>query len=126
MNSKKLLLLSAALLGGVLSTSAFATTAEAHAQVAHAAAFEAPAVAKLVSPIGLSRRFEGATVTLSLTVDASGRPSDIKVMSQGDGAFTRSVVAAVSQWQFTPAKKNGVAVATKVMIPVELVESLGS
>jgi TonB family protein len=126
MNSKKFLLLSAALLGGVLSTSAFATTAAAHAQVAHAAAYEAPAVAKLVSPIGLSRRFEGATVTLCLTVDANGRPSDIKVLSQGDRAFARNVAAAVSQWEFTPAKKNGVAVPAKVMIPIELVESLGS
>ena len=122
MYSKKFLLLSAALLGGVLSTSAFATTADAHARVAKAA-FEAPVVTKVVSPAGLARRFEGATVTVSLTVDANGQPSDIKLVSQGDRALSRSLVSAISQWHFTPAKKNGVPVTTKVMLPVELVES---
>ncbi len=122
MYSKKFLLLSAALLGGVLSTSAFATTAAAHAQVTKAA-FEAPAVTKVVSPTGLSRRLEGATVMLSLTIDANGQPSEIRVMSQDDGALTRSMVSAVSQWHFTPAKKNGVPVTTKIVLPVELVES---
>ena len=64
------------------------------------AAFEAPVVAKVVSPTGLSRQLEGATVTLCLTVDADGHPSDIKVMSQGRRALTGNLVAVVSQVAF--------------------------
>lgn len=120
MNSKKILTLSAILLGGVVS-SAFATTASSHANVAKAVAFEAPVVAKMVSPTGLSRQHEGATVTLTMTIDEKGRPSDIYVFGN-DRKLKNSIVSAVSQWEFTPAKKNGVAVPTKVMLPVELVE----
>ena len=122
MNLKKIIL-SAALLGGVLSASALATTADAHDAVTKAVAYEAPVVAKVVSPTGLSRRLEGAIVTLSLTVDASGQPSDIKVVSHANRALTGNLVSAVSQWQFTPAKKNGVAVPSKIVLPVELVET---
>ena len=122
MNLKKIIL-SAALLGGVLSASAFATTTDAHAAITKAVAYEAPVVSKVVSPTGLSRRLEGATVTLSLTVDANGTPSDIKVVSRADRALTGNLVSAVSQWQFTPAKKNGVAVPSRIVLPVELVET---
>lgn len=122
MNLKRLIL-SAALMGGVIATSAHATTTDAHAAITKAAAFEAPVVSKVVSPTGLSRRLEGAVVTLSLTVDANGQPSDIKVVSHGDRALTSNLVSAVSQWQFTPAKKNGVAVPSKIVLPVELVET---
>ena len=121
MNLKKIIL-SAALLGGVLSASAFATTSDAHARVTNAVAFEAPALTKMVAPTGLSRR-HSPTVTLSLNVDENGQPSNIKVISREDGAVASSLVTAVSQWQFTPAKKNGVAVPSKIVLPVELVES---
>lgn len=120
MNSKKILTLSAILLGGVIS-SAFATTAASHANVAKAVAFEAPVLEKVVSPTGLSRRHEGATVTVTMNVDDKGQPSNISVAGN-DAKLTRSLVTAVSQWQFTPAKKNGVAVPSKIVLPVELVE----
>ncbi len=122
MNLKKIIL-SAALLGGVFSASALATTSDAHQQVTKSVAFEAPVVARMVAPTGLSRRLEGATVTLSMTVDANGQPSHIKVVSRADRDLTGNLVAAVAQWQFTPAKKNGVAVPSKIVLPVELVES---
>jgi TonB family protein len=121
MNSKKLLALSAIVLGGVLSTTAFATTASSHANVAKAVAFEAPVVAKIVSPTGLSSTLKGSTVTLSMTIDEKGQPSDIHV-SGHDPKLTRSMVSAVSQWQFAPAKKNGVAVPSRIVLPVELAE----
>ena len=120
MNSKKLLALSAIVFGGVVS-SAFATTASSHANVAKAVAFEAPVVEKVVSPTGLSSTLKGSTVTLSMTIDDKGQPSDIRV-SGNDRKLTRSMVAAVSQWQFAPAKKNGVAVPSRIVLPVELTE----
>jgi len=121
MKSNKILVLSAILLGGVLSTSAFATTASSHANVAKAVAFEAPVVAKVVQPTGLSRRHEGATVTLSMTIDEQGRPSNIQVRGN-DANLKARLVPAVAQWEFTPAKKNGVAVPTRITLPIELVE----
>lgn len=120
MNSKKILTLSAILLGGVVS-SAFATTASSHATVAKSVAFEAPVLAKMVSPTGLSRQHEGVTVTLSMKIDDQGRPSDIYVFGN-DAKLKSRLVSAVSQWEFTPAKKNGVAVPSKIMLPIEIVE----
>jgi TonB family protein len=120
MNSKKLLALSAIVFGGVVS-SAFATTASSHANVAKAVAFEAPVVEKTVAPTGLSRRHEGTTVTLSMNVDDKGQPSNIRVQGN-DANLTRSMVSAVSQWHFAPAKKNGVAVSSRIVLPVELTE----
>ncbi len=122
MNLKRLIL-SAALLGGVLSTSALATTASAHHRITKAAAFEVPTVTKTVAPTGLPRRLEGAVVTFSLTIDANGQPSDIKIVWGGDRESAGNLLAAVAQWQFTPAKKNGIAVPAKVLLPVQLVES---
>ena len=121
MNLKKIIL-SAALLGGVLSASAFATTTDAHARVTKAVGIEAPVLIKMVSPVGLSR-WHSANLTLTMNVDVNGRPSDIKVLSREDRAVTGNLVAAAAQWQFTPAKKNGVAVPSKIVLPIELVES---
>ena len=121
MNLKKIIL-SAALVGGVFSASAFATTVDAHAQVTKAVALEAPVLTKMVSPTKLSRHHSNI-VHITMTVDANGQPGNIKVFSREDAAISGSLVAAVSQWQFTPAKKNGVAVPSKITVPVELVES---
>ena len=123
MNKTKILLAAAAV--GLLSTSAFATTLAAHDQVTAAALkFEAPAPVKVVSPDRLPRRAEGSTVTLRMTIDEAGRAHDIKVVSRSEPAVSSRVVAAVSQWQFTPGRKNGTAVPVKVELPVQLVDSL--
>jgi TonB family protein len=90
---------------------------------AAAVKFEAPAPTKVVKPMGLSRRLEGATVTLRFTVDESGKPRDIQVLAPHNGALTRNLVSAVSQWEFTPGRKNGKAVSTHVELPVKLVDS---
>jgi TonB family protein len=124
MNSKKLLVLSAIALGGVLS-SAFATTASSHANVAKSVSFDAPVIEKMVAPTGLSSRHKGTTVTLSMTVDEKGQPSNIRVKGN-DANLVRNLVPAVSQWQFAPAKKNGVAVPSKIELPIELVEARSS
>ncbi len=110
------LLLTAALLGGLFTASAYAGTRIAPA------GFIAPAATKVVAPTGLPRRHIGAVVTLQFTVDAAGQPHDIRVVANGDQALTPRVVAAVSQWQFAPARQNGVAVSAKVEMPLELLE----
>lgn len=111
----KSLVLAATLLGGLfVSTRALAQTAPA--------TFVAPAPAKVVSPVDLPNSLKGTTVTLQMTIDAAGQAHDIKVMSSGDRAATRNLVSAVSRWQFTPARFNGVPVSTKVTLPIVLQE----
>lgn len=115
MKSKNLLL-AAAVLGGLLTASAYAGTRITPS------GFAAPAATKVVAPTGLPRSYIGAVVRLQFTVDAAGQPHDIRVVSPGDRALTPRLVAAVAQWQFTPARQNGVAVSTRVELPLELLE----
>lgn len=113
-------IIAAAALLGVMSTSAFALTTVAAPGKAAAPSLEKPVLAKVVNPTKLPLSFLDKTVTLNFTVDAQGRAHDINVMWQADSALRRSLVAAVSQWQFTPARKNGQAVAARVTLPVQL------
>jgi TonB family protein len=122
MNPKKLIL-AAALLGGLLSATAFATTVDSHQKIIASTHLVAPVPAQIVHPVDLPRSYEGATVTLSLTIDATGLPHDIKVVSRGDRAVSKSLIAAVSQWKFTPGLLNGLPVTTKVTLPLQLEEA---
>ena len=115
----KSLLATAALLG-VMSVSASALTTVAAPSKAAASSIEKPALTKVVNPTNLPRSFMDKTVTLNFTVDAQGRAHNIKVMSQADSGLHRSLVDAVSQWQFTPARKDGQAVPARVTLPLEL------
>lgn len=118
----KSVILTAALFGGLLSATSFANVVIESNPVSSPVKFEAPAPIKIVNPTGLFRRHEGATVTLSLTVDAAGQPHDIKLARGTDDNLTEKLLPAVAQWRFTPAKRNGVAVATRIELPVQLVE----
>jgi TonB family protein len=119
----KTIILSAALLGGLLSVSAFAITPDVHNQINAALKFAAPTVTKVVHPTGLNRRYEGATITVSLTVDETGQAHDVRILSSDDPALARSLVPAITQWQFSPARKNGAPVPAQVVLPIQLVES---
>lgn len=113
------LLLAAALAGGVLSASAFGYAKDTAAS--EVAQLAAPVVAKIVHPTGLSRRNDGATVRVALTLDENGKPSDIRVLSNNDRNLRESLVPAVAQWEFVPARVNGKAVPAKVELPIKLV-----
>lgn len=65
----------------------------------------------------------GEKVEVEFTVTAAGRPEGFSVLSATDYSLADSVVAAVKQWQFAPATKNGVPVDTKVILPVRVVPS---
>jgi TonB family protein len=123
MKARHIVLATALLAGLVLSTSAFAASPAASSPASSRLKLDAPAPANIVAPIGLPRAFEGVTVTLSLTIDEMGRPHNIKVVSRGDQDLAPYLIAAISHWEFTPARRNGVAVATKVLMPIELVDS---
>jgi protein TonB len=65
----------------------------------------------------------GQSVQVEFVVDTAGKPSEINIKSSSDRDFAEAVVDAVKQWRFTPAQHNGSPVATKVVLPVRVVES---
>ena len=113
------LLIGAALLSTVVSIPAFASV-EQYRQHYMVPRTDVPLPAKVVSPTDLSRCWIGTTVTLSLTVDSAGRPHDIAVLKPTDPELAKRVIAALAQWQFTPALENGTPVARKIVLPVRL------
>ena len=116
----KSLVIAAALLGGLLSSaSAFTLVAPAAAPVK----FEAPKPAEIVTPTELPPSYKGQTVDVTFTVDANGQVSNVRLVRATDRYLTKSLVTALSQWKFTPARKNGVPVSAKVFLPLHLVES---
>ncbi len=114
----KSLILAAALAGGVLSTSAFGYAKETAAT--DAAQLAAPVVTKVVHPAGIARRFEGATVRVTLTVDENGKPSDIRLVANNDRNLKDTLIPAVAQWEFAPARLNGKAISSRVELPIQL------
>lgn len=80
-----------------------------------------PVPVAVVSPT-VGAQFNGGHVQLEFVVDATGRPAEFRVKSTSDDALIAPVVAAVKQWKFLPAEANGVPVATKVLLPVQIVE----
>jgi protein TonB len=65
----------------------------------------------------------GQSVQVEFVVDTTGHPSGINIKSTSDRDFAEAVVDAVKQWRFTPAQRNGAPVATRVVLPVRVVES---
>jgi TonB family protein len=63
-------------------------------------------------------RFE-RTAVVSLTVDASGKPSDVKIVQSVNPIMDKNVLAAVSQYRFTPGTLDDAP--TAVPVNLELV-----
>jgi TonB family protein len=56
-------------------------------------------------------------VVLALTVDVDGHVSKVDVMQSGGAAFDEAAIIAARQWTFTPALRNGRAVASRIRVP---------
>lgn len=71
-------------------------------------------------PSSALRKNQSGTVILRVTVDANGKPDDIKV-ERGSGTWSldRAAKKAVSKWSFSPKIENGVAVSSELLIPVD-------
>jgi len=72
-------------------------------------------------PQALRSGVEGS-VSVRVEVDASGIPTDVKVVERsGERSrdLDRAVTDAVRRWRFEPAMKDGKAVAGAVVVPVE-------
>jgi TonB family protein len=55
-------------------------------------------------------RIQG-TVSLSIVVDASGNPQNIRVVQSLDPGLDQKAIEAVQEWKFQPGQKDGKAVA---------------
>jgi protein TonB len=58
------------------------------------------------------------TVVLSITVDATGKPRDIKVIRSLGLGLDEKAIEAVTKWKFRPGYKNGQPVAVTASIEV--------
>ena len=60
------------------------------------------------------------TVVLVISIDAQGNVLDIEVeKSSRNRDLDRAAVEAARKWRFTPQISNGVAVASRVRVPVD-------
>ena len=62
---------------------------------------------------------EQGTVTLNLQIGADGRVSDVSIAnSSGYPSLDNAALQSARHWRFTPARRNGVAVASTIVQPV--------
>ena len=80
-----------------------------------------PVPVTVVTP-SVGPEYNGATVQLEFIVDVTGKPADFSVKSATDEALAAAVMDAVKLWRFKPAVSNGKPVATKVALPVKVVD----
>jgi protein TonB len=112
MKIKSLVIASA--FAGVLFSSASAIT------TTPAATFEAPAPIKTAEPVLVPSSHHGSMVNVTMTIDQAGKPSNIRVANVSDQAAYKRFVDSVKKWEFSPARKNGQPVSTRVELPVEV------
>lgn len=103
-------------LEGVESTSSGKISVEPQAQAGQ------PLVDRMTPPVYPKDAFDKAlsgAVMLRVEVGADGRATDVTVISsQPQGVFEAAAIAAAKQWTFTPAMKDGKAVAGAVKVPI--------
>lgn len=83
-----------------------------------------PVPVVVVSP-AVGPEHNGGSVWLEFLVAADGLPSEFSVKSATDDMLATAVVKAVKRWRFLPAEVDGKRVATKVSLPVKIVDSSG-
>ena len=71
-------------------------------------------------PASALRAGETGTVTVSATINAAGVPVEVGIDGRsGNRDLDRAAVAAVKQWRFQPALRNGKPVQATVRVPVQ-------
>ncbi len=81
-----------------------------------------PVPVAVVTP-SVGPEYSGAIVQLEFVVDETGKPVDLAVKSAPDDTLAATVLDAVKKWRFKPVLRDGVAVETKVSLPVKIVET---
>jgi TonB family protein len=55
-------------------------------------------------------------VSVAMTVDASGKPTDLKVIQSTDKFTDQAILSAASQYRYKPATLNGSAVPMEMTV----------
>ena len=120
MNTKSKLALSLGLLAAPLAL--MATSPEKAYVESYHGRTDIPVPISVVMP-EVASRFAGQQVMLQFVVDATGKPVLITSSTpKADAELVETVTAAVAQWHFAPAVANGLPVARKVALPVNIVD----
>lgn len=69
-------------------------------------------------PTDARRMGLSGVVAVSIVIDEAGKITSAQVLKSSNPDFDASALAAVKKWTFKPGKKDGVAVKTKVTIPL--------
>ncbi|WP_330969007.1 energy transducer TonB, partial [Lysobacter sp. A3-1-A15] len=73
-------------------------------------------------PTNELRQGVGGTVVLVISIDAQGNVLDVSVeKSSRNRNLDRAAMDAARKWRFNPEVRNGVAVASRVRVPVDFV-----
>ena len=64
---------------------------------------------------------EDRLVRVSMTVDASGKPTDLKVVKSTDMFTDQAILMAASQYRFKPATLNGIAVPMAMTVNFKII-----
>ncbi len=59
------------------------------------------------------------SVIIGLVVSSQGFPKDPRVLKGLDEDLDKSAAAAVKEWRFSPARKDGKAIAVRVSVQLE-------
>ncbi len=78
-----------------------------------------PQVLKAVQP-EVPRELANLTgvVKVSFVISEEGKPVNCSVESSTNPELDRLALDSIARWQFSPAKRQGTAVAVKTMVPV--------
>jgi TonB family protein len=68
-------------------------------------------------------RHAGTAVEVEFTIGASGKPENLVLRQTVDGDLAETLTEAIAQWEFTPARVDGVVVARKLVLPLRIVGS---
>jgi TonB family protein len=109
-------------LGSLVSVAAFASTVEQTYLENCRKDPSIPVPVAVVSP-SVGPEYGGSQLELEFVVDQKGKPANVSVKSAPDETVATAVADAVKQWKFKPAERDGIPVATKVVLPVKIIES---
>ncbi len=71
-------------------------------------------------PPAALRRGDSGTVLVRVEVDTAGMPAGVALVKRsGSRDLDRAAMEAVREWRFQPAQRNGKAVASSLVIPID-------
>jgi len=70
-------------------------------------------------PLVFKRKGINGSAIINFIVTAKGDATEVQVVAATQPEFGEAAKAAVERWRYKPAKKNGVAVACWMQIPIE-------